>query len=414
MEGTLIVQRKGATHHQGKTKEVRHVTATQNPFTTSEEHQQFRQSIRDFIERETSREMDRHLDETGEFPYELAKKMADAGFYGVPFPEEYGGQGGSALEFAILCDELAYGSEAAAACFLMPVFFAGEMLLLNGSDEQRAKWLPEIISGNLRGCFALTEPNAGSDAAAITTNAALDGDEWVLNGQKTLISGVDVADYIMCVTRTGPREPKPYSNITILMVDRKAPGITINKIEKVGSRAVGLFEIFFDDVRIPRGMVIGGEEAVGNGWGQMWMSLDMERIMVATLYTAIARKAFDDALEHAKQREQFGQPIGRFQAIQHQLANMKIHVDAAEMMAYRAAWLKDQGMPCSMEGAEAKTFATEIALRVCLDGMQVLGGWGYTMEYDMQRYARAAMLGPIGMGTNHIQKTIIAKLLGLF
>lgn len=388
---------------------------TVNPFTTSEEHRVFRATVQDFIARETTRQMDRDLDATGEFPYELAKKMADAGFYGIPFPEEYGGQGGSALEFAILCDELAYGSEAAAACFLMPVFFAGEMILLNGSEDQKQRYLPKIISGDMRGCFALTEPDAGSDAAAITTKAELDGDVWVLNGHKTLISGVDVSDYIMCVTRTGPREPKPYSNMTIFMVDRRAPGVTFNKIEKVGSRAVGLFEIFFDDVTIPRERVVGGyPDGVGQGWAHMWMSLDMERIMVATLYSAIARKAFDDALDHAKNRVQFGQPIGHFQAIQHQLADMKIQVDAAQLMAYRAAWLKDQGMACSMEGAEAKTFATETALKVCLDGMQVLGGWGYTMEYDMQRYTRAAMLGPIGMGTNHIQKTIVAKLLGLF
>lgn len=388
---------------------------TVNPFTTSDEHQAFRATVRDFVARETTREMDRELDATGEFPYELAKKMADAGFYGIPFPSAYGGQDGSALEFAILCDELAYGSESAAACFLMPVFFAGEMILLNGSEEQKREYLPRIIAGDLRGCFALTEPDAGSDAAAITTKAELDGDEFVLNGHKTLISGVDIADVIMCVCRTGPREPKPYSNMTILMVDRRAPGVELRKIEKVGSRAVGLFEIFFDDVRVPVGRTIGGyPDGVGSGWAHMWMSLDMERIMVATLYSAIARKAFDDALEHAKNREQFGQPIGRFQAIQHQLAGMKIKVDAAGLMAYRAAWLKDEGMACSMEGAEAKTFATETALQVCLDGMQVLGGWGYTMEYDMQRYARAAMLGPIGMGTNHIQKTIVAKLLGLF
>ena len=386
-----------------------------NPFTTTEEHQAFRKSIQDFVARETSREMDREIEETGDFPYDLARKMADAGFYGVPFPEEFGGSGGSAIEFAILCDELAYGSEAAAACFLMPVFFAGEMILLNGSPEQKREFLPKIIAGDVRGCFALTEPDAGSDAAAITTKAELDGEVFVVNGRKALISGVDVADYIMLVCRTGPREPKPYSNMTILMVDSKAPGIEIRKIEKVGSRAVGLFEIFLDDVRVPKEMVIGGYPGgEGQGWGHMWMSLDMERIMVATLYSAIARKAFDDALAYAKQREQFGQTIGKFQAIQQQLATMKIQVDAAVLMAYRAAWLKDNNLPCSMEGAEAKIFATEAAQDVCLNGMQVLGGWGYTMEFDMQRYTRAALLGPIGMGTNHIQRTIVAKLLGLF
>lgn len=382
----------------------------------SEEQEAFRKSVRDFIARETTREMDRELDVTGAFPVELARKMADAGFYGVPFPVEYGGSGGGPIEFAILCDELAYGSEAAAACFLMPVFFAGEMIVLNGSEEQKREYLPKIISGDLRGCFALTEPDTGSDAASITTHAELDpsGEHWVLNGHKALISGVDVADFMMTVVRTGPPEPKKYSNMTILMVDRTLPGVEYRKIEKMGSKAIGLFEIFFDDVRVPRSMVIGSEQAVGTGWAQMWNSLDMERIMVATLYAATARRALDDAVEYAKQRKQFGQTIGSFQAIYHQLASMKIECDAAGLMAYRAAWLKHAGRPCSMEGAEAKVFATEVAQRVTQQGMQVMGGWGYTMDFDMQRYVRSALLGPIGMGTNHIQRTIIAKLMEVF
>ncbi len=383
-------------------------------YAFSDEQEDFRATIQDFVARETTREMDRHMDETGEFPLELFKTMAAAGIFGVPFPAEYGGQGGGAVEFAILCDELSYGSEAAAGCFLMPVFFAGEQILLNGSDEQRAELLPKIIGGEMRGCFALTEPEAGSDAAAIKTSATRDGDELVIDGHKVLISGVDVADVIMLVCRTGPREPKPYSNMTIVMVPTDAEGITVRPIPKIGTNAIGLFEIIFESTRVPVENVIGGPGNIGNGWAAMWNSLDMERIMVATMYSGIARKALDDAVDYAKQREQFGQKITQFQAVQHQLVNMQIEVDAARLMAYHPAFLKDAGEFAGRAAAEAKIFSTEVAQRVTQWGMQVLGGWGYTKEFDMQRYARSALLGPIGMGTNHVQRTIVAKLMDLF
>lgn len=378
------------------------------------EQEAFREVVRGFVARETSRELDREIDASGRFPHELSARMAEAGLLGVPFPKELGGGGGGVMDFVILCEELAYGSEAASAAFLLPVFFAGEMLLLNGSEEQKAKWLPEIIGGRLRGCFALTEPDAGSDAANVQTYAEERDDHFVVNGRKVFISGADIADFMMTVTRTDRHPPKKYMGMTILMIDARAPGVTIRTIPKLGGRAISLCEIELDQVRVPKDMVMGGyPTGVGSGWTQMWASLDIERIMVATLFVATAQKAFDDALEHAKTREQFGQTIGRFQAIQHQLVNMRIEVDAARLLAYKAAWLKEQGLPCSLEGAEAKVFATEMALRVTTSAMQVFGGYGYTMECDVQRYVRAALLGPVGMGTNHIQRTIVAKLLGL-
>lgn len=384
-------------------------------FAFTPEQEAFRETVRDFIKRETSKELDREIDRTGEFPAELSKKMARAGFFGIPFPAEYGGSGGSVMDFVVLCEELAYGSEAAAACFLLPVFFAGQMINLNGSEEQKRRWLPEIVAGRLRGCFALTEPEAGSDAANVSTFAEEREDCFVVNGHKVFISGADVADYVMTVTRTDRSPRKKYEGMTILMIDRTLPGVTVTDIPKLGGKAISLCEIYFDDVKVPKDAVVGGHpDGIGAGWGQMWASLDIERIMVAILYVATAQKAFDEALEHAKTRVQFGQTIGSFQAIQHQLANMKMELEAGRMLAYRAAWLKDQGLPCSMEGACAKVFATEMALRVTTNAMQVFGGYGYTMEYDVQRYVRAALLGPVGMGTNHIQRTIIAKMLGLF
>lgn len=383
-------------------------------FSFTAEQDAFREVVRAFVKRETSKELDREIDETGRFPEELSAKMAEAGLFGVSFPEKYGGTGGSVTDFAILCEELAYGSEAASAAFLLPVFFAGKMLLFNGSEAQRERWLPEIIGGRLRGCFALTEPDAGSDAANVQTYAEEREDHFVLNGHKTFISGADVADFMMTVTRTDRHPPKKYMGMTIFMVDRKTPGVTVRRIPKLGGRAISLCEIDFEDVKVPKEMVMGGyPDGVGEGWGHMWASLDIERVMVSILFLATAQKAFDEALEYAKTREQFGQTIGHFQAIQHQLVNMRIELDAARLLAYRAAWRKDKGLDCSLEGAEAKVFSTEMAVRVTTNAMQVFGGYGYTMECDIQRYVRQALLGPVGMGTNHIQRTIVAKLMGL-
>jgi len=383
-------------------------------FSFSPEQEELRKVVKDFVARETSKELDREVDATGRFPEELSAKMAGAGLLGVPFPEEYGGGGGGVMEFVVLCEELAYGSEAASAVFLLPVFFAGEMLLLNGSEEQKQQWIPEIVAGRLRGCFALTEPDAGSDAANVQTFALEKDDCFVLNGSKIFISGADVADFMMVVARTDRHPPKKYMGMSIFMVDRNLPGVTVRTIPKLGGRAISLCEISLEDVEVQKEMLMGGYPAgLGAGWGQMWASLDIERIMVAILYVATAQKAFDEALAHAKTRVQFGQTIGRFQAVQHQLADMRIQLDAARLLAYRAAWLKSRGLPCSLEGASAKVYATEMAVRVTTAAMQVLGGQGYTMANDVQRYVREALLGPVGMGTNHVQRTIIAKMMDL-
>lgn len=382
-------------------------------FGLSDEQKQLVLMIEDFCKKETSRELDRECDENERFPIELNEKLASTGIYGLPFPEEYGGTGGSTMDFILAVETLAINSEAACALFLLPVFFAGEMMLNNGSDEQKKEYLPKIIAGELKGCFALTEPNAGSDASRVTTKAVLDGDDYILNGHKTMITGVDVADYIMLVTKTDT-EVRRYEGITIFMVPQGSPGITINKLKKLGGRIISTCEIFFEDVRVSKEMIMGGPEGLNKGWPQMLMQLDIERIMMGAAHVALAQKAFDDALAYAKQREQFGKPISTYQMVVSILADMATEIEAARWLTYRSAWLKDQGLPCSLEASYTKLFSTEMAKKVTQDGMQVLGGYGYMMEYDMQRYVRDALLGTIGGGTNQIQKLIIGKLLGCF
>jgi len=381
-------------------------------FRFSEEQEAFRETIRSFIKRETSRELDRKLDEEGRFPFELVDKMAQTGLLGLPFPEEYGGVGGTVMDFLIAAEELAYGSEAACSVFLGPVFFAGEQIYLNGSEEQKKKYLPLIAQGKLRGAFGLSEPEAGSDASAITTSAVPDGDDYVINGQKTMISGADIADVIMMCTKTD-KEARRYEGISIFMVPQGAEGMTIRKMRKLGNNIISTCEIFLDNVRVPKENILGGPEGLNKGWLHMITNLDVERIMISALYTGIAQRAYDDALAYAKERKQFGRPISQYQMVQQLLADMLVEIQASRLLTYHAAWLKQEGQFCSLAASLCKIHATETARKVTIDGMQVLGGYGYMMEYDMQRYVRNALLGTIGGGTNQIQRLIIAKLEGM-
>jgi alkylation response protein AidB-like acyl-CoA dehydrogenase len=380
-------------------------------FSLSPDQENYRRMIRDFIKRECSPELDREIEDNERFPEELLPKLAATGILGLCFPEEYGGHGGNALDFCIAVEEMTYGSEAAAACYLLPVFFAGQMVLLNGSEEQKRTLLPKIIAGKMKGAFALTEPEAGSDASAVSTRAVPDGPHhFRISGLKHYISGADVADYIMTVTRT---DKDKYNGMTIFMVDRKSPGLTIRKQPKLGSRCVSLCELTFDEVRVPREAIVGGPDALDKGWYHMMASLDMERVMVAIAHVSLAQKAYDVALSYAKTRRQFGREIGKFQAIQWQLVNMLIDIEAGRNLAYKAAWKATSAERMSKEGSLAKIFCTEMALRVTQSAMQVLGGQSYLMSSDVQRWARMAMLGPIGMGTNNIQRLIVATGLGL-
>jgi alkylation response protein AidB-like acyl-CoA dehydrogenase len=380
-------------------------------FSLTEDQQAYRKMIQDFIKRECPPSLDREIEENERFPEELMPKLAATGVFGLCFPQEYGGYGGNALDFCLAVEELTYGSEAAAACYLLPVFFAGQMILLNGSEEQKRTFLPKIIAGKLKGAFALTEPEAGSDASAVSTRGTADGaDHFRITGHKHYISGADVADYIMTVTRT---DDDRHNGITIFMVDRKSPGVTIRKTPKLGSRCVSLCEIDYDDVRVSKDQIIGGPDALNRGWYHMMASLDMERIMVAIAHVSLARKCYEAALKYAKERRQFGKVIAKFQAIQWQLVNMAMEIEAAKNLTYKAAWRAAKGELMSIEGSMAKVFSTEMALRVSQSAMQVMGGQSYLMESDIQRWARMAMLGPIGMGTNNIQRMIIATNLEL-
>jgi alkylation response protein AidB-like acyl-CoA dehydrogenase len=276
-------------------------------FSFTPEQEAFREMIRDFIKRECAPDLDRRLDEEGRYPHELTPKVAETGLLGLPFPEEYGGSGGGVMEFVIAAEETAYGSAAVAAIFILPAFFAGEMISMNGSEEQKQEWLPKVARGEMRGCFALTEPNAGSDAVHIECRAVREGEHFVINGQKTMISGVDAATHMMLATNTSPGGE--YSGMTIFVVPTDAAGISRRRLGKIGSELIGTFEVFLADARAHESMIMGGPAMLDRGWLQLMRQLDLERIMIAAQYTGMAARAADDAIAYAKQRIQFGKPI---------------------------------------------------------------------------------------------------------
>lgn len=381
-------------------------------FRFTEEQEAFRQTIRKFIKNEFPRELDRELDEKEEYPHELYQKMAELGFMGLPFPEEYGGSGGDVMDFVIICEELARGGSACVDAYLVSVLFGGEIILINGSEEQKKHYLPKIASGEIKCAMALTEPDAGSDAASVKTTAVREGDKFILNGTKMFITGAHVADYIMTVAITD-RERSRYKNLSMFLVKRESKGLTTNLVKKLGSRAVGSNEIILDDVEVSIEDIVGGPEALNRGWNQVLRLLDVERIVIAACSVGGAQVAFDDALEYSKQRVQFGQPVGKFQINQHKFATMATEIQCARLLTYYAAWLKNQGKSCSKEASMAKYYATDVSKKTAIEGLQIMGGYGYTMEFDMQRYLRSALLAPIIGGTNEIQKNIIARFLGL-
>ena len=279
-----------------------------------------------------------------------------------------------------------------------------------GRAAQKARHLPPLIEGRAHFSVSLTEPGSGSDAAALTTRAARDGDDFVLSGQKLYCTGAHLrGSTVLLAARTSPEAPKR-QGITVFLLDPTAPGVTLRRMRMLGRRIQGTNEIFLDGARVPAENILG---TLDGGWAVLRSFLEVERTVAAIAYAGAAQAVVNLALSHAREREQFGRPIGSFQAIAHLLADMQTDVDATRLLAYRAAWLLAQGRPCLREVSIAKLHASETYVRVAGHGMQVMGGHGYTMECDMQRHFRSARLATIGAGTSQIQRDLIARTMGL-
>jgi len=342
-------------------------------------------------------------------PREAYEALAQHGWFGLALPAEYGGSGGSAIDLAILLEETGRHFEELAMWVFRTLTYGGYAVMQHGTREQKDTLLPKVARGELSFCFGLTEPNSGSDAAALTTRAAAVDGGYVINGQKMFTSGMDISDYCLVITRTATGAKKQ-QGITNFLVDTRLPGIEIRKIKTLGQRAIGTTQVFYTDVKVPASAVLG---QVDRGWEAVDAYLWYERLCLSAARTGAASAAFEYALEYAKTRKQFGQTIGGFQAISHKLADMKAMLDVSRMLVYRFAWLLEQGKATRHDAAVVKLQTGETYKAVSDMGLQILGGYGYCMEFPMQRFFRDSRLATIGAGTSEIQRNIIARGLGL-
>jgi alkylation response protein AidB-like acyl-CoA dehydrogenase len=381
-------------------------------FSMSIEHKMLQESIREFLKKECPMERVRELDEKDEFPKEIFEKIKPLGLSGLTIAEEYGGTGKDIFGGIIVVEELSKQFPSLGWLYVMSAFYGGVNIGRNGDEKQKQFFLPKIAKGDTLFSYAITEPNAGSDAASAQTTATKHNSGFKLNGTKTLITGADHADYILALTRTSENVPK-HKGLTMFIVDRKKEGIEITPLQKLGYKGSSCCEIAFDEVELSADDILGGVSCINNGWSQVLATLDVEHLEVAACSVGLAQGAFDEAIKYAKTREQFGQNIGSFQAVQHMLAEMATGIQTARLMLYYTTWLMEQDKRCSLESAMAKYYASEVAKNVSLQAMQIFGGYGYIMDYDIQRYVRDALILPIGGGTTQILKNIIAGRLGL-
>lgn len=378
-------------------------------FSFTSDQESLRAHLRELLGAVCPAEYAERCDREARPPREAYEALGKHGWLGLNIPAEYGGSGGSAIELAILLEETGRHFEELAMWVFRTLTYGGYAVMQHGTPEQKAALLPKVARGELSLCFGLTEPQAGSDAAALTTRATAVEGGYVINGQKVFTSGMDISDYCLLVTRTSTGAKKQHG-ITNFLVDTKLPGIEIRKIATLGQRAIGTTQVFYTDVKVPASAVLG---RVDQGWEAVDAYLWYERLCLSAARTGAATAAFDYALSYAKSREQFGRPIGKFQAISHKLADMKVMLDISRMLVYRFAWLFAQGRATRHDAAVVKLYTGESYKAISDLGLQILGGYGYCMEYPMQRFFRDARLAVIGAGTSEIQRNIIARGLGL-
>jgi alkylation response protein AidB-like acyl-CoA dehydrogenase len=379
-------------------------------FGFTDEQKLMRDSLLELAEGVLPADKIRELDRTGGWPTEAYQALARNGWLRIPYPEEYGGTGGTMMDLAIVMETLAYHYPCLATTYMTSTIFAGTQIYKNGSEAQRRAYLPRMLAGELYMAFAMTEPQTGSDAAAIKTKAIRQGDHYVLTGQKWFITSAHVADMLVVICKTDPNASPPHNGFSALIVDCRDPRVQILPIETMGRHTTHTNQVYFDDVKVPAENLLGEEN---KGWKGLMYGLNLERLCIAAAGAGNAQKAIDIAQDYAVDRVQFGQPISKFQVIAHKLADMRIKAEMARLITYRIAQMMDAGVNANMETAIGKIVATENDFACADIGMQVMGGAGYSMEHDMQRLFRDSRLGPIGGGSNEIQRNIIAKLMGL-
>lgn len=378
-------------------------------FEIPEEDRALLDSVDRMMAREFPPEAYRAADRAHETPWHLLPRMGELGLLGLPFPAQYGGMEKDWRSVALVNERLAYHAGIASTLFATTVSFGGMSLLTYASEAQKNRWLPELIQGQARFALALTESGAGSDAAALTTHARRTSEGWRIQGRKIWISNADAAHHLVVVCRTTAGSTGG-SGISLLLVPRHTPGITMTPLEKLGHHCMPSWDIGFDDVLVPEDALLGEE---GQGFKHVLSTLHYSRAGQAANSVGQAQRAVELARDYAQHRTQFGRPIANFQAIQHKLADMQVRVNQARLCLYQLAWLIATQRPCRLEGAQAKLVASETFQYVTREGMQIMASSGYAMESDMQRMWRDAGLFTFGEGTSEIQRNLIAREMGL-
>jgi alkylation response protein AidB-like acyl-CoA dehydrogenase len=373
-------------------------------FELSEDQELLRRTVRDFAEAEIAPDIMRY-DESQEFPREVMNKAAELGLLGILVSEEYGGAGLGYMEYALAVEELSRVDGSVGISVAAHNGLCTNHIYCFGSDEQRTKYVVPLAQGKWIGGWSLTEPTAGSDAGGTKTTARADGDDWILNGSKTFCTHGTVGDAVVVFAVTDPERDK--RGISAFVIEKGTAGFRPGKKEdKMGLRASDTSEVVMEDCRLPGSQMVGNR---GDGFVDAMKILDGGRISIAALALGMARGAFEAAAKYAKEREQFGRPIAEFQGIQFMLADMATKIDAAALLTYRAAWLRDNGRPTTTESAMAKLFASEIGVEVADKALQIFGGYGYVKEFPVEKYYRDMKLCTIGEGTSEIQRIVIAR-----
>jgi short/branched chain acyl-CoA dehydrogenase len=380
-------------------------------FDLSEEHEAFRKAIREFAEdvvRPRAEEMDRQQ----ELPLDIVKQMGELGLFGIPFPEEYGGQGGDFTMFCLAVEELGRVDSSIAITLEAAVGLGANPIYGAGTEEQKQRWLVPMCRGEILGAFGLTEPGGGSDAGATKTTAVLENGEWVINGSKAFITNSGTAlSALVTITATTGELPDGHKEISAIIVPHGTPGFEVGKsYRKIGWHASDTHELSFNDCRVPEENLLGER---GRGFANFLRTLDDGRIAVAALGVGLAQGCLDESVKYAKEREAFHRPIGAFQGIQFKLADMRVRVETARLATYRAAWLRDQGRPFKAAAAVAKLYSSEIAVTCAREAVQIHGGYGYMEEFAVARYYRDSKILEIGEGTSEIMRRVIARDLDL-
>jgi short/branched chain acyl-CoA dehydrogenase len=374
-------------------------------FDLDDETQLLQHTVREFAEGEVA-PVAEELDRTKSFPYEIVRKMGELGWMGIPFPEEVGGAGGTSLQYAIAVEELTRVDSSVAITMCAHTSLGTQPIYVFGTDAQKARYMPDLCAGRKLGAFGLTEPEAGSDAGNVRTRARLDGGEWVIDGAKQFITnaGTEISGHVAITARTGDEE------ISNVIVENGTPGYEQGEpYRKMGWNASDTRPLAFSDCRVPEENLLGSR---GGGFKQFLHILDIGRIGVAAMGVGLAQGALDQALAYAKQRRAFGRPISKFQAIQGKLADLATEIEAARLLVYKAAWLKDEGRSFTLTAAQAKLKTGRLAVRAAEEAVQIHGGYGYIEEYPVCRFYRDAKILTIGEGTDEVQQMVIARALG--